>query len=80
MIIGPAIGAYTMATPIGYLATAAFGVGLSAVTLVAMMRSRVTLARIEAAAMLKLWLSPRTMACCGSGVAARRIRPSMSRN
>lgn len=35
MIIGPAVGAYTMATPWGYLATALFGVLLSSVTLIA---------------------------------------------
>lgn len=35
MIIGPAIGAYTMASPWGYLATALFGTALSLVTLVA---------------------------------------------
>ena len=35
MIIGPAIGAYTMATSIDYLATAIFGVFMSLVTLVA---------------------------------------------
>ncbi|MGB0713598.1 MAG: MFS transporter, partial [Gammaproteobacteria bacterium] len=39
MIVGPAIGAYTMATPIGYLATALFGVALSLVTLIAIHRS-----------------------------------------
>ncbi len=37
MIIGPAIGAYTMATPWGYLATAIFGILLSLVTLIAIL-------------------------------------------
>jgi DHA1 family tetracycline resistance protein-like MFS transporter len=35
MIIGPAIGAYSMASPWGYLATALFGTALSLVTLIA---------------------------------------------
>lgn len=35
MIIGPAIGAYTMASPWGYLATAIFGTALSLITLMA---------------------------------------------
>ncbi len=35
MIIGPAIGAYTMATSVNYLATAVFGVLMSLVTLLA---------------------------------------------
>ena len=35
MIVGPAIGAYTMATSINYLATAIFGVVMSLVTLIA---------------------------------------------
>lgn len=35
MIVGPAIGAYSMASPVGYLATALFGVVLSLVTLIA---------------------------------------------
>ena len=35
IIIGPAIGAYTIASPWGYLATALFGVALSLVTLIA---------------------------------------------
>lgn len=34
MIVGPAIGAYTMATPLGYLATAIFSIILSLVTLI----------------------------------------------
>lgn len=38
MIVGPAIGAYTMATPIGYLATAIFGSLLSLITLLALYR------------------------------------------
>lgn len=35
MIVGPAIGAYTMATSINYLATAIFGVLMSLITLIA---------------------------------------------
>lgn len=39
MIIGPAIGAYTMATPWGYLTTAVFGTALSTVTLLCIIYS-----------------------------------------
>ncbi|MGB0722190.1 MAG: MFS transporter [Gammaproteobacteria bacterium] len=58
MIVGPAIGAYTMATPVGYLATTLFGVALSFLTLVLMHRALPESLRETAPRVPVQWLQP----------------------